>query len=383
LIASLEPEPKQFYVWDTKRKGLGVRVGASGTVAYVLKISLPGKRSAWLTMKARTLADAGIEYHEILTKHGKGEPLPKRQADTLWQDAVDRFEREHLPKLKPTTQSTYGSALKLVRAGFKNRPVRSIVYGDVRDFHESLSDRARQANVAVSLAGIVLDRCEAWGLRDLNTNPVTVLRKSGWTPNPEKERQRPLGDDELARLGGALRAMETTLGKDGLPKESPFPIAAVRLLLMTGKRLREILDLRWDQIDLPRRTIVWEDSKTGHMEAPLNDATLAILQGLPRVTGNPFVLPGAEQGKPIQDLTKFWRRLLKAAGIVNLTRHDLRHAHGNEAGGLGLNLQIVALLLGHHDPHTSGRYSKPTQHPGLEASEQVSQALAGKMKGKR
>ncbi len=392
VIASLEPEPRQFYVWDTRRTGLGVRVGASGTVAFVLKLNLPGKRSVWKTLDARTLDDAVIEYHDLLSKFGKGEPLPKRQADKLWQDAVDRFQAEHLPTVKPKTQATYRSALKLVRAGFLNRPVRSLVYGDIRAFHASLSDRERQANVCVGLCGIILDRCEAWGFRDLNTNPVTMLRKSGWEPYRETPRQRPLSDEELGRIGDALWAMETALGKDGKPKESPYPIAAVRLLLLTGKRLREILDLQWRQIDLNLRTIRWEDTKTGRMEAPRNDATLEVLQGLKRmeymnadgeVVENPFVLPGTLDGKPIQDLTKFWRRLLKMAGIQDLTRHDLRHAHGNEAGGLGLNLQTVALLLGHHDPHTSGRYSKPTQHPGMEASQQVSANLKAKMGGKR
>jgi integrase len=97
---------------------------------------------------------------------------------------------------------------------------------------------------------------------------------------------------------------------------------------------------------------------------------------------HPYVLPGDAEGKPIQDLRKFWRRLLKAAGIVNLTRHDLRHAHGNEAAGLGLNMQTTAALLGHHDPHTTARYSKTGQHPALEASEKVSGSLKAKM-GKR
>lgn len=392
VISGLEPEPRQFYVWDTRRKGLGVRIGASGTVAFVVKLNLPGKRSVWKTLEARTLEDAGIEYHELLSKFGKGEPLPKRQADKLWQDVVDKFQLEHLPTVKPTTQGTYKSALKLVRAGFLNRPVRTLVYSDIRAFHESLSDRERQANVCVGLCGIILDRCEAWGFRDLNSNPVTMLRKSGWKPNPEHTRQRPLSDEELGKIGDALWTMETLLGKDGKPKESPYTIAAVRLLLLTGKRLREILDLQWKQIDLDLRVIRWEDTKTGKMEAPLNDAALEVLQGLDRMTyinedgeeiEHPFVLPGVLPGKPIQDITKFWRRLLKMAGIVDLTRHDLRHAHGNEAGGLNLNLQTVALLLGHHDPHTSARYSKPTQHPGMEASQQVSGNLKAKLRGKR
>lgn len=392
VIASLEPEPRQFYVWDTRRKGLGVRIGASGTVAFVVKLNLPGKRSVWKTLEARTLEDAGIEYHELLSKFGKGEPLPKRQADKLWQDVVDRFQAEHVPTLKPTTQGTYKSALKLVRAGFLNRPVRSLDYGDIRGFHESLSDRERQANVCVGLCGIILDRCEAWGFRDLNSNPVTMLRKSGWKPNPEHTRQRPLSDEELERIGDALWTMENTLGKDGKPKESPYTVAAVRLLLLTGKRLREILDLQWHQIDLDDRTIRWEESKTGKMDAPLNDATLEVLQSLERieyvnaygeVVENPFVLPGALDGKPIQDLTKFWRRLLKMAGIQDLTRHDLRHAHGNEVNNLDMPQQAAQKLLGHKSIHTTDRYFDRAANKSLADSQRVSGSIKAKMGGRR
>lgn len=392
VIRNLKPETRQFYVWDTRRKGLGVRIGASGSVAFVVKLNLPGKRSVWKTLEAQNLDDAGIEYHELLSTFGRGEPLPKRKVDMLWQDAVDKFAEEHLPNLKPTTQRTYKSALKLVRAGFLNRPVQSITYPDIAAFHEGMVDRPRQANVCVGLCGIIMDRCEAWKNRDLNSNPVHMLRKSGWKPYPEEQRDRPLSDEEIGWIGDALWTMETMLGKDGKPKESRYTIAAVRLLLLLGKRLREVLDLQWHQIDLELRTIRWVVTKTGKMAAPLNDAALAVLQGLDRITylnedgkevEHPFVLPGALPGRPIQDITKFWRRLLKMAGIQDLTRHDLRHAHGNEAGGLNMNLQTVALLLGHRDSHTSARYSKPTQHPGMAASQQVSGNLLAKLKGKR
>lgn len=395
LIDALEPEDRQFYVWDIKRKGLGVRVGASGTIAYVMKLNLPGKRSKWLTLDAHNLEEAGIEYHETLTKFGKRQALPKRQADVLWQDVVDRFQVDHIgtdesPKLKRTTRETYKSALKLIRSAFKDRPVKTIDYGDVRTFHESLADRPRQANVCVSLCGLILDRCEPWGLRPLGSNPVDLLRKTSWKPYPEQERQRPLDDDELGRIGDALVALANVRNQRGELKESQYPIAAVRLLLLTGKRLREILDLRWDQIDLDHRTIRWTDTKTGNMTAPLNDAALEVLQGLTRIEGNPFVLPGQgnprkpNQGpQPIHDLRKFWARLLRLAKVSDLRRHDLRHAHGNEAAGLGLNLQVVAKLLGHHDAHTSARYSKAGEHPALAASQQVSGSLARKLKGEK
>lgn len=83
MIDGLKPKAFKFYVWDStpKNAGLGVRVGSSGSVAYVLKLNLPGKRSKWMTLKAATLADAKIEFLEELVRLGRGRP-PKRSRET-------------------------------------------------------------------------------------------------------------------------------------------------------------------------------------------------------------------------------------------------------------------------------------------------------------
>jgi len=46
-------------------------------------------------------------------------------------------------------------------------------------------------------------------------------------------------------------------------KVSPHAAAALRLLIFTGARLREILDLKWDHVDLQRGLLFLPDSKTG------------------------------------------------------------------------------------------------------------------------
>ncbi|MDP2875986.1 MAG: tyrosine-type recombinase/integrase [Holophaga sp.] len=402
FIASLQSEAKQFYVWDAKHKGLGVRVGSSGKKSFVLKLSLPGKRSDWKTLEASTMSAAVVEYHDLMAKFGRGEALPTRQTEALWQDLVDRFEKEHLQHVKPTTAVSYRSALKLIREALRNRPVRVLTYEDVKAFHAGMADRPRQANVAVQLCKLIFDRAEAWKMRDLNTNPVDLLRKSGWKPNPEEQRDVRLSDEQLQKIGDALTAMEAA------GKESSYTIAAVRLLFFTGRRLREVLGLKWSQVDLDGRNLVIEhhktDGKVGTLKTPLNDAALEVLQSLERLkffkggkeVEHPYVLPGNlprddsdEEPKPINDLRKFWGRMAKLAGMeliqkesgeaTTFRRHDLRHAHGNAAADLDMTLQTTAALLGHKDAHTSARYSKAGENKALAASQKVSGSLKEKM----
>ena len=62
-----------------------------------------------------------------------------------------------------------------------------------------------------------------------------------------------------------------------------FAAAAMRLLLFTGCRLREILHLKWEHVDLERGLLFLADSKTGKKTVILNAPALAVLRGLDRL----------------------------------------------------------------------------------------------------
>jgi integrase len=111
-----------------------------------------------------------------------------------------------------------------------------------------------------------------------------------------------LTSEEFARLGDALRLAgttglpwqvdETKPAARGAPKAENrsrtldlFAVAAIRLLILTGARLREILDAQWQHVDLERSVIFLPDSKTGKKPVYLSAAALEVLAGLPRIEG--------------------------------------------------------------------------------------------------
>ena len=176
-------------------------------------------------------------------------------------------------------------------------------------------------------------------------NPVKGLRKYR-----EQGRERFLTVDELARLGVALAEGETV----GLPYEidetkpvakhapkkdnrrvklDPYAVAAIRLLILTGARLREILHAKWEQIDLGRAVIFLADSKTGKKPIYLSAVAQAVLADLPRLEGNPYVIPGTRDGAPRADLKKPWAALTRAAGLEGVRIHDLRHSFASFGAG--------------------------------------------------
>src|SRR5262249_35091285 len=155
----------------------------------------------------------------------------------------------------------------------------------------------------------------------------------------EQRRERYLTTEELGRLGAALHDAETsgiewTIDESKptakhIPKRKrrtilgPHPVAAIRLLLLTGCRLRGILHLRWVDIDWERGLALLPDSKVGRRYVVLNAPALSVLADLPRVAE--LIIPGEFQDKPRSDLNRPWRLVSARAGLRGVRLHDLRH----------------------------------------------------------
>src|SRR5262249_41130704 len=159
-----------------------------------------------------------------------------------------------------------------------------------------------------------------WALRrgevDEARNPARGLERYR-----EQGRERYLTSSELAHLGDALQ------------KLGPFPAAAIRLLLFTGARLREILNAKWEWLDTERGLLFLPDSKTGKKTILLGAPAMAVLASLPRIKGNPHIIPGEKPGQPLADLNRPWAAVTKAAGLEGVRIHDLRHSFASFGAG--------------------------------------------------
>ena len=94
-----------------------------------------------------------------------------------------------------------------------------------------------------------------------------------------------------------------------------YIVNALRVIILTGARLREILHLKWAEIDLDRGVLNLSKSKTGAKTIYLNEAAVAILRGIPRQYDNQFVFCGLRAGQPIHEIQKAWQRIRKLADI--------------------------------------------------------------------
>ena len=178
-----------------------------------------------------------------------------------------------------------------------------------------MRDVPGHANRTLGVLSRMMTLAEVWEMRPEGVNPCRHVKKYA-----EHKRERFLSDDEYRRLGAALRDAE----REGFA--SPAAIGAIRLLMLTGCRSGEIMSLRWDYVDLDLGELRLPDTRTGAKVVHPGDPAIAVLRGIPRTEGNPWVLPGLKRGRHIACLHDSWRRILDRAGIENLRIHDLRHS---------------------------------------------------------
>jgi integrase len=158
-------------------------------------------------------------------------------------------------------------------------------------------------------------------------------------------------------------------------------VNAIRLLIMTGCRKGEVLSLRWQDVDFERSCFRLPDSKTGAKTVPVGAAVLKLVEGLPRVHGNEFVLPGSKDGRHFVGLPKVWRRVRERAGLSEVRLHDLRHSFASVGAAGGDSLYMIGKLLGHQQSSTTARYAHLADDPLKAAADRISYVIDTAMKG--
>jgi integrase len=400
-VDTLKKADREYFVWDSDLKGFGLRVQPTGEKSYVVKYRAGSGRNA--PTRRLTLGQTGrLTPHEArrLAKltlgsvaHGLDPAAQKavdRRAASL-KELAELFLTEHVEaKRKPATASHYRDILeRIVLAELGTRQCEKVTTADLARLHVRMKKRPYQANRMLAVVGSLYTFASRRRLVSSGFNPARGIDRY-----PEKGRERFLTADELGRLGDAIREAETV----GLPwtvdekkptakhapKKAkrrtvidPFAAAALRVLILTGARLREILKLEWQHVDLERGLLLLPDSKTGAKSIILNAPALAVLAGLKRV--GKYVIAGQSAGtkdeKPRADLNRPWRSIVKRAGLGGLRVHDLRHTHASVGAGAGLGLPIIGKLLGHTRASTTQRYAHLDTDPLRRASDHIGARL--------
>jgi len=377
-VEAAEVQSAEYMLWDGELPGFGVRIMPSGRRSYLVQYRT-GRRSRRITLGPHGVLTAdqarGMAIEALAEVRSGGDPAgerkERRSALTVHELAA-RFDAEHIAvHLKESTACEYRRNLRrFILPALGRHKVLEVTRADVARFHHDLRHIPYQANRNLEIISKMFNLAEMWGLRPDGSNPRKHLRKY-----PEQKRERFLSPSELRRLGEVLDAMEAER------VELPSAIAAVRLLLLSGCRLNEIMKLCWDHVDLGDGLLRLPDSKTGAKTVQLGEAALAVLKGIERQPFNRHVIYGTLAGKPLADLQPFWQRLRARAGLKDVRIHDLRHTYASVAVAAGQGLPMIGKLLGHSQVQTTARYAHLAGDPVRAAANDVSEAIAAGLLG--
>ena len=396
------PGPPQQFLWDTALRGFGVYGLASGQKTYVVQFRRDG-RSHRVKIGAHgpiTPEQARTEAKRLLGRIVDGaDPNAEkreRQAARTVSAIAEEFLRDHVDELrKPRTAAEYRRLIDLhTRPALGSAIMREVKRADIAALRATMRSTPIMANRVLAVFGSMWSYAAKVGDVEADANPVRGIGRYR-----ERSRERFLTTDELVRLGEALRVGETkgliyqvdeTKAKakhaakadNRRVKLDPFAVAAIRLLLLTGARLREILRAEWSQVDFERGVVFLPDSKTGKKPVYLSAAAQAVLASLPRIEGNPHIVAGAKEGAPRADLARPWNAVRRAAGLEGVRIHDLRHSFASFGAGASLGLPIIGKLLGHAQAATTHRYAHLDVDPLRRAVNAIGTTIAAALDGK-
>jgi integrase len=368
---------KAIYV-DDEVVGFGLRVTAAGARSFILRYTTRASRERVFTIGSAgdwTTTAARVEARRLrrLVDAG-GDPLgeieAERAAPTV-AELCDRFELEHLQRKRPRTAADYEGMLRVwIRPHFgPHAKVADVTFADIDALHRKISKTGAtyRANRVIAVLSKMFSLAVRWHMRE--TNPCKGIEK-----NKEYGRRRYLSGGELTRLIAALNAYPDQTVAD-----------VFRLLLLTGCRRGEALSATWADIDLTEGTWSKPPSSTKqreHHQVPLNAPARQLLAEIREVQAGKhralpeFVFPGHGSTGHVVEIKKAWRALSKAAGIIGLRIHDLRHSHASFLVSGGASLPLIGALLGHSNPQTTARYAHLADDPLRAASERVGSLIA-------
>jgi integrase len=245
----------------------------------------------------------------------------------------------------------------------------------------------RSLNAYVSLLRAALNHAVDDGL--LPSSPLGRLKRL-----PEARRQPPaLSERQLGAVLAALPAWERWAAElECKPEARPRVPLVARVLLgyYTGGRPEALDALRWRQIDLERRVLVYDAKGHRGIVVPLEPELLALLRALHsgRHSGaDDLVLASPDTGRPVVNWRAQWVRVIRLAkgslkgGPIRETTplHALRHTRITHLLLAGVSPQAVAQVTGtslamlqRHYAHLMTRsleaeLARARRHPALRA----------------
>ena len=390
-VEALCPAEKPFIAWDDRLTGFGVRVQPSGVRSYLVNYRAEGggrraaNRRLVIGRHDRMSAEQARRIaHETLGKVAAGEDpaagrTRSRSVPTL-REAFEDFLAAG-PARKPRTVEVYRRTVYLDLEPWLDRSLNTISRRDVEQCFNRLTAGIGWvgANSAVTMLG-ALYRRQCVDVQGLH-NPVAQWRAAGGRLHRQRRRRIQPPAEVLPRWHRGIEAAV----------KSPVAQDALRLGLYTGMRHSEVLELRWERVDMDAMTLTVEETKSGEpLEIPVVRQVAAILERRLAERGDfpeqsrIWVFPSATSASGrLSSLQQLNARIGEAGG-AKFWFHALRNCFITVADReLMLPTSLTKRLVNHARPRdvTEGYASDWTADQLSDAAQRIADRIDGLIDG--
>ncbi len=401
LVDAAKPKQADYFLWCSSTPGFGIRVYPSGKRVFVCQVRV-GRATRRIKIGiygAYTVEQARQRAQEIIRAASEGRDPQREKTDD--RDAVtvakmcDSYleaakanlvmTRFRLPKRTSTLKIDEGRIARHITPLIGHLRARDVTRGDV----QRMADAITQGKTAGVFTGKARGKAIVTGGSVAATRVVGLLGGifswaekrslvSGFNPTHGVEtargstKERILSPGELSALGKVLEANAGTM---------PGPVAAIRLIALTGLRREEVCGLRWAEIDLAGSCLRLELTKTGRSVRPIGSAAKETLQTIVKASDK-WVFPNnRDQGSA--DFKKPIARIFNAAGLSDVRSRELRRTFGSIGDDEGYSDSTIGDLLGHARRGVTARhYIRRPDAALIAAADRICSRIATALDGK-
>lgn len=329
------------------------RTAADGSESYRVRIRLKGYPPESATFPHITAARKWAQQTEAAIRDGRYFKAAESRRHTL-ADLIDRYILEVLPN-KPRSKAQQEPQLKWWKSQIGTYLLSDVTPALLAEYRTRLANTPTEREgprspstvlrYMAALSHAFTIAMKEWGW--LEDNPMRKVSK----PKESKGRVRFLSDEERERLLDACKKTECKV-----------LYQIVVLAVSTGMRHGEIMNLRWEDVDLAKGRIILPDTKNGERRnVPLTGHAFEEIQKLSRERrkDTTLVFPGRKTGEKARpfEIRKSWNNALSVAKISDFRFHDLRHSTASYLAMNGASLSEIAEVLGHKTLQMVKRYA--------------------------
>ena len=366
-----ETGKQQSFFWDAKTPGLGLRVTAAGAKSYIFETRLHGKTlritigdvKTWALGNAQTeatrikgLTDQGIDPRQVAAEQrakGNAAAIEQRRQDVtlgaVWPQYVQarssKWGEWHIRDHERVAHQ--GGVKKLRGKGLTEPgPLASLLPAKLSDLTgkriaswlaKEAGQRPTQAALAYRLLSVFVNWCES-------QEELAGLVPADACKSKQVKEELP---QKNTKEGDCLQREQLSLWFDAVRKlGNPVHSAYLQVLLLTGARRRELVTLRWEDLDFQWQSLTIRDKVEGERTIPLTPYVASLLAVLPRRNEWVFSSPTAASGR-LTEPTAAHYRALADSGLPHVTLHGLRRSFGTLAEWVEVPAGVVAQIMGH------------------------------------